>query len=189
MTMTAEPLAAETAPPTPEAAAMPTETAPYGYRKDGSPAAKRGPKGPRKAASPSGPAGLRPPARKPTPNTRRPAGPDYDAAVRSMLQPVALVLAMAGMRNPTLAADSVAVSSATPGLAAALAQLAAERPEVAAALDRLMRVGPYSALVAALVPLALQLATNHRIIPAGLLGTVTPEELVGAALPAAGSDG
>jgi hypothetical protein len=61
--------------------------------------------------------------------------------------------------------DGYCVARYTPGIAGAVADLAVERPEVAAALDKVLAVGPYGALIGAVLPLAVQLMHNHNMVP------------------------
>jgi len=61
--------------------------------------------------------------------------------------------------------DGYCVAQYTPPIADAVADLAVERPEVAAALDRILAVGPYGALIGAVLPLAVQIAHNHKKVP------------------------
>lgn len=61
--------------------------------------------------------------------------------------------------------DGFCVAQHTPSIATAVADLAVERPEVAAALDRVLAVGPYGALLGAVLPLFFQLGHNHGMIP------------------------
>lgn len=93
---------------------------------------------------------------------RAPAKRDYGPGIRGLAQVVCLPLAF------TAPADAWAIDAATPGIADALNDLAAERPEVAAMLDRLLQAGPYGALIGAVVPLAVQLAHNHGLLPAAM---------------------
>lgn len=61
--------------------------------------------------------------------------------------------------------DGFCVAQQTPPIADAIGDLAVERPEIAAALDRIMAVGPYGALIGAVLPLAIQIAHNHNKVP------------------------
>lgn len=64
-----------------------------------------------------------------------------------------------------------------PGIARAISNLANENPQVAAVLDRVLAAGPYAELVGAVMPLAVQLLTNHGRIPvpvATKLGATDP---------------
>lgn len=120
-------------------------------------------------------------ARKPTAPPQRAARPaarklpereDYRPRILGVLQLVALPLAF---KAP---ADGAAVEMHAPNIAQALHDLAMEQPEVAAVLDRILKVGPYGALLTAVVPLLLQLAANHGAVPAGIMGTVPPDVLL-----------
>jgi hypothetical protein len=97
-----------------------------------------------------------------------------------MIQLPAGILAFAGMNKPELAADAAVLSMHAPNVAEALNELAKERPEIAAVLDRVLSVGPYGLLVAAVAPLVLQILANHSVIPSGILGTVPKETILNA---------
>lgn len=111
-------------------------------------------------------------------------GTDYTEGVKGMFQMVGTGLAIAGAKSesPAFLADAVAIADHAHPVATALNDLAHERPEVAAVLDKLMQVGPYGAVIAAVLPLAAQLLTNHGVAPAGLLGSESPETLVSNAM-------
>ena len=83
----------------------------------------------------------------------------YAEGVRGLLQIPAMGLSLV---NPV---DGFCVAQHTPNIAGAVADLAIERPEVAAALDRVLSVGPYGALIGAVLPLAIQLMHNHGAVP------------------------
>ena len=97
---------------------------------------------------------------------------DYRAGIEGIGQMAAFGLSF---KSP---ADAAAVMIHTPPIAQAMADLANEKPEVAAILDRLLAAGPYAALLTAVTPLILQVLCNHGKMPAGLMGTVPPEQLV-----------
>lgn len=73
-----------------------------------------------------------------------------------------IVAAGVSMVDPV---DGFCVAQQTPPIADAVADLAVERPEVAATLDRIMAVGPYGALIGAVLPLVVQIAHNHNKVP------------------------
>lgn len=116
----------------------------------------------------TGPSPKSPPKRKPK---IQKTGTDYREGILGMIQIPAFGLAMAGAKNPVLAMDSAAISHHAPPIAEALNNLAQKKPEVAAALDRVLAVGPYGEIIAAVLPLALQLMANHGIVEAGEMGT------------------
>jgi hypothetical protein len=157
--------------------------APYGRKADGTPKRKPGPaKGTN--AAPRAPGGLAAPRptnrRKNTTTRNRPATPNYRDGVAGLLQIPAFILASAGRLNPALEYDGIAVATHTPAIAEAIHSVAVEEPRVAAVLDKILSVGPYGALLGALVPLVAQIAVNHKKLPAGTLGTSEPEALKGA---------
>jgi hypothetical protein len=83
----------------------------------------------------------------------------YAEGVAGLLQVPAMALSFV---NPV---DGFCVAQHTPGIAGAVADLAVERPEVAAALDKVLAVGPYGALIGAVLPLVVQLMHNHNMMP------------------------
>jgi hypothetical protein len=130
----------------------PAESAPYGLKADGTPKRKPGPaKGSPAPAAPRRKSAPRAAASK--------GGTDYRPGINGLFQAVCLPLSFAAP------ADAAAVSNYAPGIAEALNDLAKDRPEVAAMLERILQVGPYGMLIAAVVPLGVQLATNHDLIP------------------------
>lgn len=136
------------------------ETAPHGRTREGSPRAA-----PKRGATPRR-------------RTVKEDPKDYREQILALFQLPAGALAVAGMQNPIYAADSRAVTIYAPGIADSLNTLALERPEVAAALERVLTVGPYGAVIAATLPLCLQILTNHGRIPPGTAGTVPAEQLI-----------
>jgi hypothetical protein len=92
-------------------------------------------------------------------------GTDYRAGIAGVLQIPAFILGAAGQQNKAFALDGAALSMHTPAIAEALNDLAADNIAVAAALDRILTAGPYGAILGALIPLAFQVAANHKAIP------------------------
>lgn len=84
----------------------------------------------------------------------------YREGVEGLLQIPAMALSFV---SPV---DGFSVAHHTPPISKAVADLAVERPEVAAALDKVLAVGPYGALIGAVLPLVVQLAHNHDMVPA-----------------------
>ena len=83
----------------------------------------------------------------------------YAEGVAGLLQIPAMALSFV---DPV---DGFCVAHHTPTISSAVADLAVERPEVAAALDRVLAVGPYGALIGAVLPLAVQIMHNHGMVP------------------------
>jgi hypothetical protein len=83
----------------------------------------------------------------------------YADGVRGLLQIPAAVISIV---DPV---DGFCIAQHTPPIADAVADLAVDRPEVAAALDRVLAVGPYGALLGAVLPLVFQLGHNHNLVP------------------------
>lgn len=153
----------------------------YGVRSDGTPRGKPGPK-PGAKKSP-GPRTSTPPRARSGP--AKSVGPDYAAGFAGLLSLPTAALLLAGQRKPELQADAVALAIHTGPISEAVGQLARDQAAVAAVLDKLMAVGPYGALIAAVSPLVLQVMCNHGIIPAGTAGAVAPDQLVASFASAA----
>jgi hypothetical protein len=101
-----------------------------------------------------------PPKKKTAPpRPRTPKKTDYRQGITGAFQIISLPLAFAAP------ADAAAITAHAPTIAEALNDLAQDRPEVAAVLDRILAGGPYAALFAAMLPLGVQLAHNHGLIP------------------------
>lgn len=161
---------------------MPTESsapinnekqeAPWGYKADGTPKAKPG----RRSTGTTSRVG-----RTSSPRTRR-NQKDYRPAVMGMVQMIAFPLTMAGAQKPELALDGAALVIHSPAIADALHEIAINNPQVAAVLEQLMQIGPYGALIGAMVPLAIQIAANHKVLPDGAaeqMGALKPDKLMG----------
>jgi hypothetical protein len=163
---------------TPEQMAEKTDQFPYGRRSDGTPRAKPGPRGngaPRPVAAP------RP--RKTAAKPAKKAEPDYRPGILGILQIPTMGLTMLGRqtKNPALQADGYTLAVHAPVLAEALNETAKQQPAVARALESIMKAGPYGAILGAVIPLVMQLAANHKVIPANpAMGIHDPATLVAA---------
>lgn len=159
--------------------------APYGRKSDGTPRSKPGRKpGPsltgtrRTSVRPAAPRPAGPP--KPA-AAKKASGPDYKRSVQGLLQLAATPLLVAAQRSDRAAADAAAISLHAEPIAQAVHDLATDDPRVGALLERLLAVGPYGALIAAVLPLGMQLAVNHGVAPlplASALGAQDPRGLV-----------
>jgi hypothetical protein len=69
-------------------------------------------------------------------------------------------------------ADAATIGLHWPKVAAEVAKLAESQEAVANLIDPLMKVGPYAGLIAAVIPLVMQLGVNHGRIKPGSMGTV-----------------
>jgi hypothetical protein len=68
-------------------------------------------------------------------------------------------------------ADAGAIGLHWPNVAEELATLAESQPAIAKFIDPLIKAGPYTGLVMAILPFAAQIAVNHGRISAGAMGT------------------
>ena len=95
--------------------------------------------------------------------------------VQALGQMAQLGLVMAGQM-----ADAGAVGRYWPSVSSEVVKLAETNTVAAQGVDLLLKVGPYTGLAMALMPLVAQIAANHRLVKAaGLtgLGVVAPEVL------------
>lgn len=108
-------------------------------------------------------------------------GTDYTEGVTQLLSMPAAILGIVGSQtnNLPLVADAKVVDHYAPHIATAVNDLAQERPEVAAVLDRVLKAGPYAALMGAVVPMAMQILANHNILKPGMGGTMSAEQVLG----------
>lgn len=106
---------------------------------------KRGPGRPRKTADPV----------------------DYTPGILGLVQLPAFMLGMLAPLNPALQLDAAALLLHGPTVASAINSAAQQNETLAAMLDKILAIGPWGALLGALLPLALQLAANHGLVPAG----------------------
>jgi len=158
-----------------------TEDYPYGRRADGTPRSRPGPKSsgsatPRMAAAPR-------PRKTTRPAAAKKGEPDYRAGIMGLLQIPAMGLTMVGRqtKNQALQADGYALAMHAPGIAEALNETAKAQPAVGRALESIMKAGPYGAIIAAMVPLVMQLAANHGVMnPAPQMGIHAVADLVQA---------
>jgi hypothetical protein len=74
-------------------------------------------------------------------------------------------------------ADAGALGLHWPNIAHEVAELAESQEAIANLIDPLMKVGPYTALVAAVLPFFMQIAVNHGRVAPGSMGTVPASSL------------
>lgn len=127
----------------------------------------------------------------PSSTTPRPRKADLETRLTTSLVTLGTGLAAAGsMTSPAVTADGILVIRQAPDVSKALNDLARQDPRVAAALERMLTVGTYGALVAAVAPLMIGIAANHGVIPAHVAGMVgvelpNPDDLAAAFAPPA----
>jgi len=97
---------------------------------------------------------------------------EYKEGINGLLQLGALAA------FPVAPADAAAVSMHGESVSEAVADLALTDERVAALLDKILTAGPYGALLAAVIPLAAQIAVNHGLLKPGLAGTLAPRDLI-----------
>lgn len=94
-------------------------------------------------------------------STRKTPGTDYRPGLNGLFQMAAAGLMLA---SPV---DAVAVMDHSPPIVEALQTTAEAVPAFADALDKILTMGPYGMLIAAILPLAAQVAHNHGWLPEG----------------------
>lgn len=103
---------------------------------------------------------------------------DYRPGVVGLLQIPSFALGVLGRRNEAFALDAATITLHSGNIAEAVNDTAQQDERVAAILDKILEVGPYGALLAALMPVALQMAANHgKIPPNESLGIMSPAQI------------
>ena len=74
-------------------------------------------------------------------------------------------------------ADAAALGIHWPNVAREVASLADSQEVIAKFVDPLIKIGPYTGLVTAVLPMVMQFAVNHGRAPAGAMGTVPANSL------------
>lgn len=74
-------------------------------------------------------------------------------------------------------ADAGAVGLYWPSISKEIAELAETQEPIANLIDPLMKIGPYTGLVAAILPFFMQIAVNHGRVAPGSMGTVPASTL------------
>lgn len=74
-------------------------------------------------------------------------------------------------------ADAATIGKHFPPLSHELANLADNYEVLAKPIDLIIQLGPFTALIAAAMPLVTQIMVNHRMAKPGVMGTVPPEML------------
>ena len=143
-------------------------------------AARSAGKSSRKAPPKRRTSSARPRTAKPA-STALTAEQKYAMAVAGLLSLPAAGLAIAGriLHSETLSLDSMTLALHTPDIAEAVGNVAPDTPIIAAALDKVGEIGPWGAVLMAVVPLGLQIAANHGYIkPSAAMGILSPDELL-----------
>jgi hypothetical protein len=74
-------------------------------------------------------------------------------------------------------ADAVTVGQHWPNVSREVAKLAETQEEIGRFIDPLIKVGPFAALITVTIPMVMQFLVNHKLMKAGVAGSVPPEAL------------
>jgi len=74
-------------------------------------------------------------------------------------------------------ADAGAIGLYWPKISEEIADLAESQEQVGRLIDPLIKIGPYTGLITAVLPMILQIGVNHNRVPAGAMGTVPAASL------------
>lgn len=74
-------------------------------------------------------------------------------------------------------ADAATVGIHWPNVAKEISALADSQEAIARVIDPLIKIGPYTGLVTAVLPMLMQFAVNHGRVAAGAMGTVPANSL------------
>lgn len=92
-------------------------------------------------------------------------------AVQGFFQAAQMGCVMAGQYS-----DAAAIGMHGDNISNEITGLADKYPAIGKALDTLVQAGPFAGLLTAVMPLALQIAANHKRIPADKVPGVLPPE-------------
>lgn len=102
--------------------------------------------------------------------------------VQGLVQIAATVCLVLDQRTPDTSiafrADAVTLSSNAEAIGSAVAETARSSEQFARAVDKITAAGPYAALVGVAFSVGGQLARNHGVRAAEMLGATPPEQLV-----------
>lgn len=107
------------------------------------------------------------------PAVTAPTGGARMEAVQGIFQAAQMGCVMAGQY-----ADAAAVGMHGDNVANEIVGLADKYPAVGKVVDTLIQAGPFAGLLTAVMPLALQIAANHKRIPADKVPGVMPPEVL-----------
>jgi hypothetical protein len=81
-------------------------------------------------------------------------------------------------------ADAAAIGIHAPNIGGEVVNLADQNETIAKGVDFLLEAGPYAGLIAATLPLVVQILANHRKVPADKIPGVLPPEALEAKMRA-----
>jgi hypothetical protein len=100
--------------------------------------------------------------------------------VKGLVQLGAGVCALVGQQTDSVAfkADAVTLATASDPIAQAVSDTAAKNAQFARVVDKVTQAGPYAALIGVTFGVGVQIARNHGVKAAEMMGAVAPEKLL-----------
>lgn len=104
------------------------------------------------------------------------------SGVQGLVQIGAAVCMLLDQRTPdsniAFRADAITLANASDPIADAVVEVARNNAQFAATIDRITSAGPYAALISVGFSVGLQLASNHGLKAAQMMGAHSPEAIV-----------
>lgn len=106
--------------------------------------------------------------------------------IKGLVQMSAAVCLVADSRTPdhdiSFQADAITLASAADQIADAVVATCKKSESFARVVDKVTQVGPYAALVGVVFSVGAQLARNHGMQAAEMMGAVPPEQLIASVM-------
>lgn len=121
-------------------------------------------------------------ARTPKPAPKAQSDAERADGVKGLVQVAAGLCMVADSRtapdNIAFKADAITLSDSAGPISAACVEVAKNNAQFAAVLDRVTSAGPYAALISVGVQVGAQIAANHGVAAAKVMGAKSPEEVL-----------
>lgn len=107
---------------------------------------------------------------------------ERQSGVQGLVQIGAAVCMLLDQRTPekniAFKADAITLANAADPIASAVVETAKHNQQFAAVVDKITAAGPYAALIGVGFQVGMQLAANHGVKAAQMMGALAPEDLV-----------
>jgi hypothetical protein len=119
-------------------------------------------------------------AAKPAPKPQSDA--DRKSGIQGLVQLGAMACLMIDQRTPdtniAFKADAITLANASDAISDAVVETAKHNAQFAAMVDKITSAGPYAALIGVTFQVGMQLAANHGVKAAQMMGAGSPEAVV-----------